>query len=96
MVDAADLISKAVREQLKLSHPEEEDLSFLYGTIITDGNDEFNDKPTANLCIFADRQVSMYSRIVAFLEGRVLNSDRHLGARGAMAPNILEDNSLLF
>lgn len=57
LVDAADIISTAVKEQLKVCHPEEEDLSFLYGTIITDGKDEFNDETTANLCIFADRQV---------------------------------------
>ena len=57
LVDAADAVSAAVKEQVKIAHPQEPDLSFLYGTIITDGNDNFCDEPTANLCVFADRQV---------------------------------------
>eukprot|EP00795_Rhopilema_esculentum_P016334 gene16334-7724_t len=57
LVDAADAISTCVKEQVKILHPEEEDLSFLYGTIITDGKDNFSDEPTSNLCVFADRQV---------------------------------------
>lgn len=57
LIDAADMISTAVKEQVKIIHPEQEDLSFLYGTIITDGNDDFSEKSTSNLCVFADRQV---------------------------------------
>lgn len=43
--------------QVKLRHPVHEDLSFLYGTILTDGKDSFSDEPTANMCVFADAQV---------------------------------------
>ena len=57
LIDAADLISTAVKEHVKIIHPEQEDLSFLYGTIITDGNDKFGAEATSNLCVFADRQV---------------------------------------
>ncbi|XP_078262729.1 trans-3-hydroxy-L-proline dehydratase isoform X2 [Rhinoraja longicauda] len=42
---------------IKLHHPDSEDLAFLYGTIITDGKDEFSKEPTANVCVFADAQV---------------------------------------
>uniref|UniRef100_UPI00358E3D56 trans-3-hydroxy-L-proline dehydratase n=1 Tax=Myxine glutinosa TaxID=7769 RepID=UPI00358E3D56 len=54
---AATTVSRAVREQVKLSHPDNEDLAFLYGTILTDGNDDFTEIPTANICVFADAQV---------------------------------------
>eukprot|EP00794_Sanderia_malayensis_P011075 gene11075-12243_t len=57
LVDAADIITSAAKKQTKITHPEEEDLSFLYGTILTDGKDEYCQEPTSNLCIFADRQL---------------------------------------
>ncbi len=56
-IDAADNISKAVKEQLDISHPDDPDLGYLYGTILTDGADEFSETATANICVFADRQV---------------------------------------
>ena len=76
LIDAADLISTAVKEQVKIFHPEQEDLSFLYGTIITDGNDKFSDKATSNLCVFADRQVrslttQLQSSRVKFVKKRI-------------------------
>lgn len=46
-----------MKKQVKLYHPESSDLAFLYGTILTDGKDEYSEKPTANVCVFADRQV---------------------------------------
>ncbi|XP_072049433.1 trans-L-3-hydroxyproline dehydratase-like isoform X2 [Amphiura filiformis] len=57
IVDAATAVSNAVKEQVKLRHPDDKDLAFLYGTIITDGNDEWSDEPTANMCVFAKAQV---------------------------------------
>ena len=42
---------------MQLSHPESADLAFLYGTILTDGRDDSSHTETANLCVFADRQV---------------------------------------
>lgn len=57
LVDAADAITRAAAAAIVLDHPGEPDLAFLYGTIITDGRDAFEDAPTRNICIFADRQV---------------------------------------
>lgn len=49
--------------QVKLHHPVSEDLAFLYGTILTDGKDDFSDEPTANVCVFADSQVKQLNNI---------------------------------
>lgn len=57
LVDVAHSISNAVKEQISIEHPEEADLGYLYGTILTDGEDDFSDRPTANICVFADDQV---------------------------------------
>lgn len=42
-----------LRKQLKLSHPDTEGVSHLFGTIMTDGNDEITD----TICVFAEREV---------------------------------------
>ncbi|KAK5623553.1 Trans-L-3-hydroxyproline dehydratase [Crenichthys baileyi] len=57
LVDAATAVTKAVKSQVKLHHPVSDDLAFLYGTILTDGRDEFSPEPTANICVFAEAQV---------------------------------------
>lgn len=51
---------EAVRSRVQLHHPDSEDLAFLYGTIVTDGNDAFSDQPTINLTVFADQEVIAY------------------------------------
>lgn len=56
LVDAATTVSAAVKAEVTLHHPDNDDLAFLYGTILTDGNDG-GDQPTANICVFADAQV---------------------------------------
>ncbi len=56
LVDAAWAVTGATKAQLELSHPEHPDLGFLYGTILTDGA-LGDDRPSANVCVFADRQV---------------------------------------
>ena len=56
LVDAADAVTAAVRAQVILAHPDDDDLAFLYGTILTDGGDGA-ETPTANICVFADSQV---------------------------------------
>ena len=55
--DAATALSLVVKQQIELHHPDDPDLAFLYGTILTDGRDAFADNPTANVCVFADAQV---------------------------------------
>ena len=56
LVDAAWAVTTAVAAAVPLQHPDP-DLGFLYGTILTDGADAWSDAPTANVCVFADRQV---------------------------------------
>lgn len=56
-VDAASALTEHLKAELPLSHPDHDDLAFLYGTILTDGKDEWSDEPTVNVCVFADRQV---------------------------------------
>ena len=51
------------RAQVKLDHPDSPDLAFLYGTILTDGRsgitpkDSNGDGASANICVFAEREV---------------------------------------
>lgn len=54
--DAADALTEAVKKTVPLSHPDADDLAFLYGTILTDGGDG-KSAPTKNVCVFADREV---------------------------------------
>jgi trans-L-3-hydroxyproline dehydratase len=57
LVEAADRITKATATAIPLDHPDDPDLAFLYGTILTDGRDTFSDDPTRNICVFAEREV---------------------------------------
>lgn len=43
---------------MKLRHPLSDDLAFLYGTILTDGKEGFSSDATANVCVFAEAQVT--------------------------------------
>lgn len=56
LVDTAAAITEAGRAQLALSHPDDPDLAFLYGTILTDGG-EGEGRASANICVFAEREV---------------------------------------
>ena len=55
LVAAGTQITAAGRAQLAINHPEDPDLAFLYGTILTD--DATAGAPSFNLCIFADGQI---------------------------------------
>ena len=57
LVDAAWAVTEATQAQVALDHPHHPDLGQLYGTILTDGKDAYSEEPTANLCVFARRQV---------------------------------------
>ncbi len=58
LADAGEAVTKAAATQVRLSHPDDPDLAFLYGTIFTDGRDTYDDEaPTRNACVFAGRQV---------------------------------------
>lgn len=56
LVDAAARVTAAVKAQVPLRHPDDPDLAFLYGTIFTDGGEGI-DRPSLNVCIFAEREV---------------------------------------
>jgi trans-L-3-hydroxyproline dehydratase len=56
LVDAAAAVTEAGKAQLPLRHPDDPDLAFLYGTILTDGGDGA-DCPSLNVCVFAEREV---------------------------------------
>ena len=56
--EAGKAVTDHLRKFIKLEHPESSDLAFLYGTIITDGQDDFNKyQETMNVCVFGDGQV---------------------------------------
>ena len=56
LVAAAEAVKKAVNEHLAIKHPEEEDLGFLYGTILT-GPPENPAHHSRNICVFANAEV---------------------------------------
>jgi proline racemase len=56
LTEAATRVTEAAKQQIQLSHPDDADLAFLYGTILTDGGDGAR-APSANVCVFADREV---------------------------------------
>lgn len=55
LVEVGAAITKAVREQIVVEHPDADDLGFLYGTILTD--DAGKREKSYNLCVFADGQI---------------------------------------
>ncbi len=55
--DAASALTKEVRRRVPLAHPDHDDLAFLYGSILTDGGNGADGKPSRNICVFADAQV---------------------------------------
>jgi trans-L-3-hydroxyproline dehydratase len=57
LVDAAAAVTEAARAQVPLAHPDDPDLAFLYGTILTDGADAWSEEASANICVFAAREV---------------------------------------
>jgi trans-L-3-hydroxyproline dehydratase len=57
IVDAGEEIAEAAARAIAIEHPDEPDLAFLYGTILTDGGDGTNGRPSRNVCIFAGRQI---------------------------------------
>ena len=56
-VDAATALTERVKRDFPLSHPDHEDLAFLYGSILTDGGDGSGGIATKNVCVFAEAEV---------------------------------------
>lgn len=57
LVDAATALSAAVNRVLRVEHPVEADLGFLYGSILTDGRERPEEGASANICVFANAEV---------------------------------------
>ena len=55
LVSAATALKHVLMDSVKLNHPENKDLAFLYGVILTDG--EVGDDDTANFVVFAESEV---------------------------------------
>jgi proline racemase len=55
LTQAGAALTEAIRATVAVTHPDDPDLGFLYGTIITDG--AAPPVESANLCIFADSQI---------------------------------------
>jgi trans-L-3-hydroxyproline dehydratase len=56
LIEVGTAVKRAVMESLPIRHPFEEDLSFLYGTIIV-GQPETDGAHSRNVCIFAEGEV---------------------------------------
>jgi proline racemase len=84
LVDAATALTEAVRGSLPLSHPEHEELAFLYGSILTDGRERPEEGPSRNICVFADAEVDRSptgSGVTARMAARVAHGRVGLGER---------------
>jgi proline racemase len=57
IVDAATALSAEVNRAVAITHPDHDDLAFLYGSILTDGGDGSGGNASRNVCVFADAQV---------------------------------------
>ncbi len=62
LIDAGEEIAIAAANSLRLEHPDDPDLAFVYGTILTDGGTGARTEgdwpgPSRNVCVFAGRQV---------------------------------------
>jgi len=57
LVLAGVAITDAVRAAVAITHPDEPDLGFLYGTILIDDETPDSGRPSYNLCIFAEGQI---------------------------------------
>ncbi len=56
LIEAGETIAEAAKRAIRLEHPDDPDLAFIYGTILTDGGTGATE-PSRNICIFAGRQV---------------------------------------
>ncbi|HSH99375.1 MAG TPA: proline racemase family protein [Reyranella sp.] len=85
IVDAGEEIARAAAKAVPIEHPEEPDLAFLYGTILTDGGAGAG-TPSRNVCIFAGRQIDRSptgSGVSARLALQVARRQARLGERRA-------------
>jgi trans-L-3-hydroxyproline dehydratase len=79
LTEAAVAVTEAVRRSVPITHPQADDLGFLYGTILTD--DAPPPEPTSNLCVFAEGQIDRSPTGSGVTARMALDH-----ARGAIAP----------
>jgi trans-L-3-hydroxyproline dehydratase len=82
IVDAGEEIALAAAKAIVLSHPDEPDLAFLYGTILTDGGDGADGRPSRNVCIFAGRQIDRSPTGSGVTARMALQAARHQARAG--------------
>jgi trans-L-3-hydroxyproline dehydratase len=83
LVDAGAAIAEAAGHAIRLDHPDDPDLAFVYGTILTDGGTG-DTTPSRNVCIFAGRQVDRSptgSGVSARIALQVARRQTPIGAR---------------
>ena len=81
LVEMADAITRAVQRSLPIDHPEDPDLGFLYGTILT-GPPANSRHHSRNICVFADREVDRSPTGTGVSARLALLADRHEIAEG--------------
>ncbi len=57
MIATANQLAAALRQQIPIEHPQENEMGYLYGIIFTDGGNGAGAIPSRNVCVFADGQV---------------------------------------
>ena len=85
IVDAGEEIAQAAAKAVPIEHPDEPDLAFLYGTILTDGGNG-TDRPSRNVCIFAGRQIDRSPTGSGVTARMALQMARRAGAARRRAP----------
>ena len=71
LVHFSTTLTDYIKKNMEIKHPVEEDLGFLYGSIMTDGKDVFGEdggQGTKNVCVFADRQVQFFLCLYSLLQ----------------------------
>jgi proline racemase len=81
IADAGQEITRAAAAAIPLDRPEEPDLAFLYGTILTDGGTGAGEA-SRNICVFAGRQIDRSptgSGVIARMALQIVRRQARLG-----------------
>lgn len=102
LVAAGEAIKRAVNEKLTITHPLEEDLGFLYGTIFID-RPEDPVHHSRNVCIFADGEVdrsptgtgvsgrlALLAAAGELVDGQSITIESILGATSAFSGSVID------
>jgi trans-L-3-hydroxyproline dehydratase len=84
MVATANQLARAVRQQIPIEHPQEDEMGYLYGIIFTDGSSGAGAIPSRNVCVFADGQVDRSPTGSGVTARLALNAAKGLAATGEL------------